>query len=627
MNYLSVENIGKSFGERILFSDLSFGISKGEKIALVARNGSGKSTLLQLLKGSLAPDSGIITFRKDITVGFLEQEQEFDENSTPYKEILKIDTPAFKAYRFYLDSLNTPEDVDKSQKAFEQMQEAGAWELEAKIEEILFYLGLKEAWKQPISILSGGQKKRLALAKLLILNPDLVILDEPTNHLDLTMIEWLQGYLQKQSFALLMVTHDRYFLDSICNQILELENNILYKHKGNYSYYLEKKSEREENDAVNLGKAKQLFKKELEWMRRQPKARGTKSKARIDAFKDVKKVVKGQKKTGSLEMQIQMERLGSKILEIHHLKKAFDKKCIVEDFSYTFKKQDRVGIIGGNGVGKTTFLNMLMDIEPTSGGKIVKGETLKIGYYTQSGLQFKDDKRVIEVIKDIAEVIPLAKGRKMTAAQLLEKFLFPRDMHYNYVYKLSGGERKRLYLLTILMSNPNFLILDEPTNDLDILTLNVLEDFLEEFPGCLLIISHDRYFMDRLVDHLFVFEGEGKIQDFPGNYTDFRERQKEIKEEEKAKQKEKTEKEVATKEKKTNNRPQKLSYNQKKRLEEIEKNLDKLQTEKSELEKVFTATDLDEDTITKASKRLHEVTEETEMLELEWLEIQESVEG
>lgn len=623
MNYLSVENITKSFGDLVLFENISFGIDKGDKIALVARNGSGKSTMMTLLCGEDTADSGNIVFRKGIQMAFLAQNNVFNPVLTPKEILMNIDSPQIKAFKSYKESLDHPEDIDKTTQALDNMQKYEAWDVEAKIEEVLFYLGLKEEYETPVELFSGGQKKRLALAEVLLLNPDLLILDEPTNHLDLKMIEWLQNFLEKSHITILMITHDRYFLDSICNVILELEDGVLYRHKGNYTYYLEKKAQREEEQAVNMGKAKQLFKKELEWMRRQPKARGTKSKAREDNFKDIKKVVKGEKRTTNLEMEINMERLGNKIMELHHLKKAFGTKKMLDDFSYTFKRKDRVGIIGGNGVGKTTFLNMICGFESVDGGKIVKGETLKIGYYTQSGLNFSDDKRVIEVIKDIAEVIPLAKGRKMTAAQLLEKFLFPKDMHYSYVRKLSGGERKRLYLLTILMSNPNFLILDEPTNDLDIITLNVLEDFLQEFPGCLMIISHDRYFMDKLVDHLFVFEGEGVVSDFPGNYSDYR--TKESQQQKEKKQVVKQEQEVPTKRVKTS--APKLSYNDQLKLKQIEKDIKKYEAKKVEIENQFSDSSLSESQIKELSIELHQINETLEELEMDWFEIQEKLEA
>ncbi len=621
MNYLSVELLTKSFGERVLFEDLSFGIDRGDKVALIAKNGAGKSTLISLLADKDQADSGSIVFRKGLRVAFLDQDSNFDGYESIEEVIYEADHPQVQASKAYSLALENPEDVDAFQKALDLMEESQAWDVEARIKDVLYSLHLADHLKKPLSLLSGGQKKRLALSKVLIEQPDLLVLDEPTNHLDLAMIEWLQTYLNQSAMTLFMITHDRYFLDAICNTILEMENESIYRYKGNYSYYLEKKELREEEQKVTIGKAKNLFKKELEWMRRQPKARGTKSKARIDSFYDIEKVAKQNTKKEEVQLEIQMQRLGSKIMELHHLKKAYGDHTILADFTYTFVNKDRIGIVGKNGAGKTTLLNMLCGLEPHDGGKIVHGETLRIGYYTQSGMNIPNDKRVIEVVKDVAEVIPLNKGRKLTAAQLLERFLFTKDAQWSQVSKLSGGEKKRLYLLTILMKNPNFLILDEPTNDLDIATLNVLEDFLDEFPGCLIIISHDRYFMDKLVDHLFVFEGEGKIKDFPGNYTDYRMTKSSVKEE-------KVTIETSKKEEpkgKTNHqkREQKLSFKEKRELEQLEKDMAKMEKEKESISQEFYKEDQDPEVITKLSIRLHEIEQLSEEMMMKWMELSE----
>lgn len=622
MNYLSVELLTKSFGERILFEKLSFGIDKGDKVALIARNGTGKSTLLKLLAGKDQADSGNIVYRKGIRTAFLDQDSNFDKYSSIEEVIYEADHPQVQASKNYSRALLNPDDADSFQLALEKMEETQAWDVEARIKDVLYSLKLADHLDKPLNLLSGGQKKRLALSKVLIEQPDLLVLDEPTNHLDLEMIEWLQNYLNQSNMSLLMVTHDRYFLDAICDTIIEIEDLTVYRYKGNYSYYLEKKQLREEELKTNIDKAKNIFTKELEWMRRQPKARGTKSKARIDSFYEVKKVAKQKIKKEEVQLEIQMQRLGSKIMELHHLKKAFGEHPILKDFSYTFVKRDRLGIVGKNGVGKTTFLNMLCGQEPYDGGKIVHGETLNIGYYTQEGMNIPDNKRVIEVVKDVAEVIPLSKGRKLTASQMLERFLFDKDAQWAQVSKLSGGEKKRLYLLTILMKNPNFLILDEPTNDLDIATLNILEDFLEDFPGCLIIISHDRYFMDRLVEHLFVFEGDGIVKDFPGNYTDYRESKKGTKTVEKTVTTE-IPKEVKSESKKSKKRTQKLSYKEKRELEKLEQDMELLEKEKAEISQEFYKENQEPDTITKLSIRLHEIEQSSEEMMLRWMELSE----
>ena len=521
MNLLTVENISKSYGELVLFSDVSFGINKDQKIALIAKNGSGKTSILNIMSGKDTSETGQVTTRKGIKISFLEQEPDLNPNLTVEETIFTTDNEILKVIASYEKAVENPEDTDQYQKAFEAMDRLNAWDFETQYKQILFQLQLSNL-DAKVSTLSGGQKKRLALANALLNKPDLLILDEPTNHLDLEMIEWLEAYFAKENITLFMVTHDRYFLDRVCNEILELDNNQLYTYKGNYSYYLNEKDARIEREAVEQQKSKMLYKKELDWMRRQPKARTTKSKSRIDDFAEIKARAHQRRQEHEVQLELNMERLGSKILELHNISKSYGDKTILDKFDYNFTKGERVGIIGKNGTGKSTFLNILTQQENVEGGKVVVGDTVKFGYYTQKGIPVKEGQKVIDVIREYGDYIPLKKGRQISAQQLLERFLFDRKKQYDFVEKLSGGERKRLYLCTVLIQNPNFLILDEPTNDLDIVTLNVLESFLLDFPGCLIVVSHDRYFMDKIVDHLFVFRGEGVIEDFPGNYSDYR---------------------------------------------------------------------------------------------------------
>ncbi|CCG98257.1 ABC transporter related protein [Fibrella aestuarina BUZ 2] len=521
MNYLSAENLSKTYGDRTLFRNVNFGLSRGDKIAIVGANGSGKTSLLSILAGATPPDDGLVSVRKDITVGYLDQQPDLNEALTVMEEVLAGESAQLDAVRAYEKAL-THDDPAALERAMSQMEKLEAWDYEAQIRQILGELGIQDV-EQRVGTLSGGQRKRVALARVLIQNPDLLILDEPTNHLDLEAIEYLESFLNTQNGTLLMVSHDRYFLDRVCNQIVELDNGQLYAYKGNYAYFLEKKTERLAADAAEFEKNKNRYSRELEWMRRQPKARGTKAKYREDAFEDLEGKVKGRRTEGELDLNLRVSRLGSKILEVENLSKRFGEKVLLDHFTYTFKRQDRVGLIGKNGMGKTTLLNMLTgELRPDS-GKIVAGGTVKFGYYTQSELDIPDNQRVIDVVQDVAEVMKLADGQTITASQLLHHFLFDRQKQYDFVAKLSGGEKRRLQLLLVLVQNPNFLILDEPTNDLDITTLNVLEDFLLNFPGCVLIVTHDRYFMDRLVEHVFVLEGQGKVRDYPGNYTDYRE--------------------------------------------------------------------------------------------------------
>ena len=521
MNILSAENIAKSYGDKYLFQHLTFGLSRGDKVAIVGANGTGKSTLLSILAGLQPPDEGLVSIRKDVSVGVLEQQPQLDDALTVLETVLSGDNAALLATREYEQALEAG-DHDRLERAMERMDTLQAWDFETQMKQVLGVLGIHDVG-QRVGSLSGGQRKRVALARVIIENPELIILDEPTNHLDLETIEWLENYLTTQNQTLLMVTHDRYFLDKVCNQIVELDRQTLFSYKGNYAYYLEKKEEREAIAAAEIDKAKNLFRRELEWMRRQPKARGTKAQYRIDAFDDIKDKAHQKLGKSELELNIRTQRLGSKIIELENVSKRYGDKVLLDHFNYTFRKADRIGIIGKNGMGKTTLLNMITgDIRPDS-GKIATGGTVKIGYYTQSDLDIPENMRVIDVVQEVAEVMKLGTGETVTASQFLQHFLFDRKKQYDFVHKLSGGEKRRLQLLLVLVQNPNFLILDEPTNDLDITTLNVLEEFLLAFPGCILLVSHDRYFMDRLVEHTFVFEGNGQIRDYPGNYTDYRE--------------------------------------------------------------------------------------------------------
>ncbi len=619
MNYLNVENISKSYGELVLFQDLSFSIHKDQKIAFVAKNGSGKTSILNILSGKDTPDEGQVVIRKGLRLAFLDQEPDLDPKLTIEETIFASDIPILKVIEAYEKALKNPEDTEAYQLAFEAMDRNNAWEFETQYQQILSQLKLDDL-NLKVSVLSGGQRKRLALAQALLSKPDILILDEPTNHLDLEMIEWLEDYFAKTQQTLFMVTHDRYFLERVCNEIIELDHGQLYTYKGNYSYYLEKKEARIESEATEVGKAKQLFKKELDWMRRQPKARTTKSKSRIDDFFEIKKKAHQRRKDHQVQLEINMERLGSKIIEFHNVSKAFKDKKILDGFDYTFKKGERIGIIGKNGTGKSTFLNLLTGSLNADNGKIVIGETVKIGYYTQGGITVKPEQKVIDVIRQFGDYIPLAKGRQISAQQLLERFLFDRKKQYDFVEKLSGGEQKRLYLCTVLIQNPNVLILDEPTNDLDIVTLNVLEDFLMDFPGVLLVVSHDRYFMDKIVDHLFVFRGEGIIEDFPGNYSDFR-----AYDSSQPKQVESTEKADNTEAVKQNEAA-KLSYNEQKEYKNLESKIRSLELDKKAMEAKFNNPDLSQDDINKLSAELQVIIDVIEEKELRWFELAERLE-
>ena len=529
MNYLSVEGLSKSWNEKVLFDQITFGLSRGEKVALIAGNGSGKSSLMNILAGNDKPDAGNFSIRKDINWEYLPQDPALNESISVLENLFVGTTPSILALKEYEAALIAYSDApsDESEKRLDlattEMTMSESWDYEARAKQVLGKLNIHESdMAKPVGVLSGGQKKRVALARVLIDVPDLLILDEPTNHLDLDMIEWLEEYLSDKNLTLLLVTHDRYFLDRVCNKILELDRGVLYSYQGNYGYFVEKKAMREEVESSEREKNRNTFRRELEWVRKMPKARTTKSKSRVDAFDDLAEKVKGPYVQQKVEFGVKMERLGSKILEIQHLEKAYGAQPILGDFTYTFKRGEKIGIVGPNGVGKSTLLNMIMGLEKADKGKITAGETLVFGYFSQQGIPVAEDKRVIDVVKDVAEYLPLADGTNLSASQFLLRFGFANETQYNAVSRLSGGERRRLFLMMVLIKNPNFLILDEPTNDLDILTLATLEAFLMDYSGCVLVVTHDRYFMDKLVDHVFVFEGEGKVRDFPGNYTEYR---------------------------------------------------------------------------------------------------------
>ncbi|MDA8859086.1 ABC-F family ATP-binding cassette domain-containing protein [Flavobacteriaceae bacterium] len=617
MNYLNVENISKSYGEVTLFEGVSFSIHKGQKIAFIAKNGTGKTSILKIISGEDTCDSGEITYRKNIAVSFLSQDPKFNDNLTIEESIFNSDNPILKVISNYEKAILNSEDTENYQKAFEEMELFQAWDFETQYKQILYKLKLDKI-NQKVKELSGGQKKRLSLANALINRPDLLILDEPTNHLDLEMIEWLESFFAKENITLFMVTHDRYFLERVCNEIIELDHGVLHNYKGNYSYYLDKREARIERQAIEQGKVKQLFKKELTWMRKQPKARTTKSKSRIDDFKEIKHLAQQRRNDHEVQLELNMERLGTKIVEFYKVSMFYDDKTILNKYSYQFQRGERVGIIGKNGTGKSTFLDILTGKTAPESGKIIIGETIKFGYYTQNGIKVKNYQKVIDVVRDFGDYIPLKKGKQISAQQLLERFLFSRQKQYDFVEKLSGGERKRLYLCTVLIQNPNFLILDEPTNDLDIVTLNVLESFLLDFPGCVIVVSHDRYFMDKVVDHLLVFKGEGGIEDFPGNYSDYRSYEdsrpyvskKEISDS-------KTWKEPAK---------NKLSYNEEKELKNIESKIKTLNYEKKEVEKEFLQENLSQEKILLMSGELEKIIAEISAKEERWFMLSSKLE-
>ncbi len=619
MNYLSVENISKSFGERTLFKDISFGINKDQKIAFIAKNGSGKTSIMKIINGEDESDTGQVVIRKDIKMAFLSQDNNLQEELTIEESIFASDNEVLKVIHEYEKALEHPEDGEAYQRAFDKMDSHNAWDFETQFKQILFKLKLED-FSLKVKNMSGGQKKRLSLAIVLINRPDLLILDEPTNHLDLEMIEWLESYFAKENITLFMVTHDRFFLERVCNEIIELDNGKLYQYKGNYSYYLEKKEERIASENSSVDKAQNLFKKELEWMRRQPKARTTKSKSRQDDFYVIKEKAESRRKENQVELEINMERMGSKIIELHKISKKFGDKVILDNFSFDFQRGERIGIIGKNGTGKSSFLNLLTGTLPLDGGKVVVGETIKIGYYTQSGINPKPGQRVIDIIKEYGEYIPLTKGKIISASQLLERFLFDSKKQYDFVEKLSGGELKRLYLCTVLIQNPNFLILDEPTNDLDIVTLNVLESFLLDYPGCLLVVSHDRYFMDKIVDYLFVFRGEGVVENFPGNYSDFRAY------EDSADVQQKEDNKADKKAWKQNNPTGNLTFNEQKEYQKLEREIKDLEIEKGKIELLFSDGKVADAEIEKKANELQIIIQKMEDKEERWFELSAKME-
>jgi ATP-binding cassette subfamily F protein uup len=617
--YLQVEGLSRSWGENILFEDLNFTIAQGQKVALIARNGAGKTTLLDTIMGKDLPDSGKITFSNNITIGYLDQLPHLNPEFNVTEEIYNSTSEVVQAVKEYEEAIHHSENHNL-QKATEKMDRLNAWDFDVKIRQILSQLKITD-FDQKISSLSGGQHKRVALANVLINEPDFLILDEPTNHLDLDMIEWLEEYLLKTKSTLLMVTHDRYFLDRVCNEIFELDNKTLYRYKGNYSYFLEKRQDRQEQLQAEVEKARNLLRTELDWMRRMPKARSTKAKYRIDSFYQLKEKASQNISEEELNLTIEASRMGKKVIDIEKLSKSFGQLKVLENFSYKFARLEKIGIVGDNGTGKSTFLNLITGLQQPDSGTIEIGETIKFGYYRQDGIQFSPDDKVLDVIQDIAEYIDLGKGNQWSASQLLSHFLFPYEVQHGRVGKLSGGEKRRLYLCTVLMQNPNFLILDEPTNDLDIMTLNVLEDYLQRFNGCVLIVSHDRYFMDKIVEHLFVYEKGGEVKDFPGNYSIYRnyldEKEKEVRQ---AFSSEK--KDTVISKPKVNN-PNKLTFNERRELEKLESEIARLEAERKSLEESMSSGNFSHDDILKQSEHYNSIKSMLDEKESRWLDLSE----
>ncbi len=627
VNYIQARDITKAYGEKVLFEGISISISQGQKVALIARNGTGKTTLLNILAGLDQPDEGFCTYRNGLRMAYLPQNPAFDPSLNISEALLSADNEQTRAIKDYEEMISEPEILENEsgkkalEKIIERMDALQAWDYEQRVKQVLTMLKIGKL-KTPVANLSGGQLKRLALAKVLIEEPDFLLLDEPTNHLDVEMIEWLEAFFSRQKITLLMVTHDRYFLDAVCNEIIEMENNNLYTYKGNYAYFLEKKQARKAAEAAQNEKVLNLLRKETDWMRRSPPARTTKSKARIVSYHHLKEEAGKPQESTAGEIRMDMTRLGKKILELVNVRKVYENQRVVDDFSYVFKRGERVGIIGPNGTGKSTLLNLITQSIKPDAGKVVTGETIHFGYFRQEGIHVDPNKRVIEVIRDVADHIRLAKDYSMSAPQFLRHFNFPNHMHHDKVEKLSGGEKRRLYLLTILMRNPNFLILDEPTNDLDIDTLNILEDFLLSYPGCLMIVSHDRYFLDRLADHLFVFRDIGDIKDFPGNYTDFRLQQKRRLASSASSSNIKEKKEQPTRNERTREK-KKLNYKEQKEFEALEAEIPALENEKETLLQIMNSGKLEAEELTKVSFRYREVDKMLEEKSDRWLELSE----
>ncbi|MEN9345779.1 MAG: hypothetical protein RLZZ60_1248 [Bacteroidota bacterium] len=620
MNLLSADQISKAFSEKWLFNQISFGLETGQKLALVGSNGTGKSTLLKVLNGNIIPDHGHIALHTGCSIGYLAQEPDLDPNSTVEESIFNHDNPMFKVVKAYEQALqsDTVSDAEMS-RLLEQMDQYNAWDFEKKAEQILGKLGIHQL-KTPTKQLSGGQKKRVALAQLLLQNPDILLLDEPTNHLDLEAIEWLENHLKSHNISLIMVTHDRYFLDAVATQIIELDRAKVYIHHGNYAYYLEKKQSRATIEATEMAKAKQLLSKELEWMRRMPKARGTKSKSRIQAYHQLEDKVNAEHNNQQIDLSVKSARLGNKIIELEHINKSFQDRCLINDFTYLFKKQDRIGIIGKNGVGKSTLLNILTQTIQPDKGTVVHGPTLKIGYYTQHSNTLTDSNTLHQELSEIADYVTLGGGQQVTVAKLLDMFLFPPAVQHTPIAKLSGGERRRLQLLKVLIEHPNFLILDEPTNDLDIDTLNVLEDFLQDYDGCIVLVSHDRYFMDQLVEHLFVFEDKGFIRDFYGNYSDYKLQYANL---EKPAEKPIETAKVIIEETVNNSPKKKLSYKEQRELEQIDLKLPQLEAQKEALQTLMNAGNADHQALLNWAQELEQIQLEIDELSERWLILSE----